>query len=90
MWRPDLKERGRRYFIVRYGIIGWGVPTTVIGTMGLHLWRYGLVFNGPYLVAFFIHLVLAAVFVGLIGGYLWGSLYWKIAGGSEDRSQGQE
>jgi hypothetical protein len=79
MLSPRFEARGRSWFIWRVGVVGWGLPTAILSTVSLHVFRYGFMFSGPYLVGFVMHLVIFLLGVGIIGGYLWGAIYWSIA-----------
>ena len=63
----DLRKSGRRQFVLRYGVLGWGIPTAIMFS-GLELHHEGW-------CSFFVNLPIALVLFPL-AGILWGRIMW--------------
>lgn len=63
-----LRERGRRHFIVWSGVIGWGVPTALLFSVGMAWWLADRTF---------LDVAPLAIVVFPIGGYFWGAVMWS-------------
>lgn len=62
-----FREQGRSRFVVRYGVLGWGVSTAIL----FSLWNgFSEGWDG-----FYFKLIPALVLFPL-GGYLWGRFMW--------------
>jgi hypothetical protein len=62
-----LRERGRKQFVLRYGVLGWGVPTAILFTLlgGFQEGWDGVAVKG-----------LIALVIFPLAGILWGRLMW--------------
>lgn len=63
-----IRARGRTSYVVRYGVLLWGVTTAVLWTIGMRLWFV----DGPLLPM----LAVALVAFGF-GGWLFGAAMWR-------------
>jgi len=63
-----LSKLGRRGFILRYGVLGWGVPTAILFSL---VQAYSDGWD-----TFLLRLVPALVLFPL-GGILWGAMMWR-------------
>lgn len=58
----------RRGFILRYGVLGWGLGTALLWTIGMKLWMP----STPLLA-----ILLPAALLFPAGGWVWGALVWR-------------
>jgi hypothetical protein len=70
-WETTRKS-GRKAYIVKFGILGWGIPVAIAVT-GLD-WYHGTPLS-DLAVPFLIRLVL----FGLVGGIAFGAAMWKFS-----------
>lgn len=70
-WEATRKS-GRKAYIVKSGILGWGIPVAIAVT-GLD-WYHGTPLN-ELAVPFAIRLIL----FGLVGGIAFGAVMWKMS-----------
>jgi len=68
---PAVRDRARRRFIFRRGVLGFGVSTGV-------LWAAAMAWRGPG--PFWAYL-LAALAGFPLAGWLWGTLMWRFTQG---------
>ena len=66
-----IREKGKNQFIIKFGVIGWGIPTAI-------LWGITMFFvtSGPKTFLKFVIWVGVALIVFPIGGYFWGLWMW--------------
>jgi hypothetical protein len=76
-WK-EIKSKGKIHFIIKIGIIGWGVPTAILYTLINELFENGLVFT-MYFNGEFIKDLLLNLLVFQVGGIFFGWWMWKIA-----------
>lgn len=62
-----IRERGRKRFVLLYGVLGWGVPTALLFT----IWN-GFAEGWDGLLA----KLLISLVIFPIGGIFWGMLMW--------------
>lgn len=67
-----MLARGKRAFVIRYGVIGWGIPTALLWTLFMAWWNDDA---SPWLL-----LGIALVLFPL-GGIWFGRWMWKQLGG---------
>ncbi len=58
----------RFHYILRYGVLGWGLATGILWSAVMTWWG-----PGPFLVYLAIALVLFP-----IGGWFWGAIMWRM------------
>ncbi len=78
---PSEREglvRNKRDFIWIEGVLRVGMPSTLIGTLVSDFFMFHHLQNGRWLW-FLMSLMIAALFVGVAGGYLWGLMMWHTA-----------
>jgi hypothetical protein len=62
-----LSKLGRSQFVLRYGVLGWGIPTAIL----FALWQsYANGFDG------FLFKLIPALILFPLGGILWGRFMW--------------
>ena len=77
--RESAEALGRRGFILRYGILGVGVPTAVGGAILMHGYQSGFTWSGFFSFGFLALLLFYLVTVAPLLGYIWGHMFWKMA-----------
>jgi hypothetical protein len=85
MLAPEIARLGRSGFVWKFGVLGFGLPTALLGSVVYFLARFGLEFSVADVAGLLIPLVLVLLIVGLLGGYVWGRLYWALAQRSSGR-----
>lgn len=79
-----LRARGRRRFIMEYGVLRWGLPTAALWALGMWLidgdWRFGR----------FVTLFMIAIVTFPIGGWLLGGYSWHASESAWRRRQRDE
>jgi len=85
--RERARAGGRRRFVVRYGVLGWGLPTALIGASLFNGMGQGFTWSSLTSRAALVHLLIWIIVVGVMGGYLWGHVYWTTAERNRTRSQ---
>jgi hypothetical protein len=79
-WEKTRKQ-GKWYFIVKYGIIGWGVTFWLL----MSLWESfsnpngGIFAFGPFNASVFYHYTLIGLPISVICGFSWGLCMWNWA-----------
>lgn len=68
---------GRRAFILRFGVLQWGLPISFCVGMALYSRVFKLTIRSLFSVSFLLYFGVAFLFVGLIGGYSWGAFLWR-------------
>ena len=71
-WGPRM-EKGKRYFTWRYGVVGWGMPTSVIWSAAMEIWRSG---SAEFSIVGFLLYLLISLPLFMIGGYVWARFMW--------------
>lgn len=64
-----VRAAGRDRFVMRCGVLGWGVPTAILYSLAGLLWERGL---GEFALRLAISLLLFP-----LGGYFWGAIMWR-------------
>ena len=62
------RAKGRKRFIVIYGVLGWGISTAI--SMSVFMWLITPTFN-PYIT------IPLSVVIFSLGGILWGRNMWR-------------
>ena len=62
------RKLGRNRYVVRNGIIGWGIPVGIFMTL-LNIWQHG----------FSVASIVIAGIIWPIGGYVFGLITWAIS-----------
>lgn len=70
-WEATRKS-GRKAYIIKFGIFGWGVPVALAVT-GMD-WYYGTPLNELAVL-----LAIRLVLFGLVGGVAFGAVMWKFS-----------
>jgi len=87
-----LRERaevlGRRRFILRYGVLGVGVPTSIGVAILTHGFQSGFALPGFFSFGFLALLLFFLVTMAPLLGYIWGHMFWKIADKRNDPPSG--
>ncbi len=74
--RELLIAMGKKKFIWRQGVLGWGVPTTVLYNVLMYLWDYGMTTDELASGAFRTRASMSLILFPA-GGVLFGWLMWK-------------
>jgi hypothetical protein len=64
-----LSELGRSQYVVRYGVLGWGVPTGILFSL-IQGYRFG--WDG------FLFQLIPALIIFPLGGILFGRIMWRL------------
>lgn len=72
--------QGRKSYIVKFGILGWGIPVALAVT-GLD------VYHGTPLSELAVPLAIRLVLFGVLGGIAFGAIMWKLSEWSRARAQ---
>lgn len=78
-WEATHKA-GRRAFIIKHGILGWGIPVAI----ALTLWDW---YSGIPADQHGFRLALGIVLFGLVGGTAFGAAMWRIQGWIYSKAQ---
>lgn len=65
-----LRQQGRKSYIIKYGILGWGIPVALAVT-GLD-W-----YHGTPAIDLAVPLAIRLVLFGILGGLAFGASMWK-------------
>lgn len=74
--RERLIAMGKKKFVWRQGVLGWGVPTAVLYNVLMYLWDYGMTTDELASEAFWTRASMSLILFPL-GGVLFGWLMWK-------------
>ncbi len=74
--RNTIRRKGKWHTVWREGVLKWGVPTALISAVLFDLFETGYL-RTEHWIGFLILLAFSLVFVGLLGGVIWGLLSWK-------------
>lgn len=85
---PEIRKNGKSHFIWRFGILRVGLPSAITWALFMYFFRYGWSVSFQSLVSFGILLVLAILFMGIVGGGFWGWGFWKISEANVKRRGG--
>ena len=66
-----VRRRGKRRFIFRRGVLGWGVSTWILFTILRNTFGVHFDLNSEVMLSAFISLLMF-----LVGGYFWGLAMW--------------
>jgi hypothetical protein len=67
-----MRKAGRKAYIVKFGILGWGIPVAIAVTG----WDW---YQGAPLNELAVPFAIRLVFVGLVGGIAFGAAMWKVS-----------
>lgn len=70
---PSRRRRLWRY-LTAPGVIWWGLPTAIVGSVWLHGDRYGFGWSEFWSARFALRLAINLVIVGVLGGHMFGGL----------------
>jgi hypothetical protein len=70
----QIKARGRRRYVWRAGVIGWGLPVFAIFTPLMLIFGLGTLQLSQTKIA---ALVMSSLLMWILGGYLFGSSMWR-------------
>ena len=73
----EREEEARIEFILREGVLRFGLPVSLIVAFGLYSSSHRLTWWSLLSPGFLIYFALAFVFCGIIGGYSWGAKLWR-------------
>jgi len=62
-----VRERGHLRYVVLYGVLGWGMSTAVLFSLGMWLWE-----KEPFL-----HILPGALVAFGVSGILFGEIMWR-------------
>jgi hypothetical protein len=71
------EEEARTVFILREGVLRFGLPVSLIVAFGLYGSSHRLTWWSLLSPAFLIDFAIAFVCCGLIGGHSWGAQLWR-------------
>ena len=72
-----LTKSDRLAFILRNGVLRFGLPISVCVGLALYSRVFKLTLRSLFTLSFLTYFGVAFVFVGLIGGYWWGAHLWR-------------
>ncbi|MFO1096064.1 MAG: hypothetical protein U0992_22575 [Planctomycetaceae bacterium] len=67
----SIRKHGRRAYIIKFGILGWGIPVSLV----LTIWDW---YRGLPVSELAVPLALRLVLFGIIGGIAFGACMWKV------------
>lgn len=75
-WRK-VREKGRRNYIIYYGVLGWGLTTGILFFILGQLLKHGLHISGYFTEDWLLTLTISLVCF-LFGGILFGYITWGL------------
>jgi len=67
-----IREKGRKSYVIKYGVIGWGVSTAI-----LFILLFALLQNEHYSLSKFLTILIPSLIVFPLGGVFWGLYMWN-------------
>jgi hypothetical protein len=80
----ELRSRGKRDFILRYGLMRFGVTLGVVAVVTKYVEIFGLTIDGLHSTEFLLYAVIWFLGMGLGAGWMFGALFWRFAAGHEN------
>ena len=72
-----MKKLGKHFFIIKYGVLGWGLSTGVLGSFFIQLIHHKFNFSILFTSQFYIHMS-SLTLMTLSFGWFWGLFLWKL------------
>jgi hypothetical protein len=70
----EIKKMGTTKYILKYGIIRWGIPTGIICSVFMQF----IIYKSHSVIDFLISTVICLLLFSLLGGSLFGFITWKV------------
>ena len=71
-----IREKGKLRYILKYGILFWGIPTGIIAGIIINFLEMGFSLSVFKQIEFYSELIARMLFFGLFGGPLYGIITW--------------
>ena len=86
-WEMDAQRHalGRRAFILRYGVLRFGLSLTFIMLVTEYVRLFGATTDGLRSAEFLLYAVIHLILLGLGSGYAFGALLWRFGQADNQR-----
>ena len=88
--RESARRQGKRGFVWKYGILGFGLPWAVATAALSFGLDHGWAAAGFTSKVFLLRLALYVIVMLPLAGLIWGRVFWSAAGGDDGRGESQQ
>jgi len=82
------RRGGRRRFTLLYGMVGWGLPVSLVSAVLFERDEKGFTWSSLTSRHAIVHILIWIAVVGVLGGYMWGRLFWAVSERNRTRTTG--
>ncbi len=82
--REEMVSKGIVFFIIKKGIMGWGISAAILYTVISYVMDYGF-YVSSLSISEFIEQLIISFFVFPIGGILFGIVMWQLINKQKDK-----
>lgn len=77
----EMCARGKRDFILRYGVLRFGLMVGALTVLDKYVGLYGLTVDGLHSTDFLLYALIWFLSMTLGAGWVFGELFWRFASG---------